>query len=873
MRLAPAPLLFLFVACSHSTSPAGTPAVTPGDAVAARPALPVAQAFASGLDDLELAIRDRLSQEPGTYGIAVIDIETGRSLGVNDRMIFHAASTMKVTVLLELYRRAAEGTISLDEGVAIGNAFRSIADGSEYVLSADDDSDATLYTRIGSRVPRRELARLMTVRSSNLATNILIDELQPQRIQRTVERVGGAGVRLLRGVEDDRAHRAGMNNVITARGIAHVMASIARCDVLPAAHCAELQDVLAAQEFDTMIPAGLPAGTRVAHKTGWITGVQHDAAIILPDGSPPFVLVVLSEGATDTLSPRRLAADVARLAWTALGPEGSLRPRWPAVTAELLALHRQHRIPAFPAPTLQHGEVWAELEPIIDVAPAISSEDIGRSAEGRAIRLVRYGDGPIRVLFWSQMHGDETTATRALADLFSYLARADDDRVRRWQERLTILAVPMLNPDGAQRHRRRNVLGIDVNRDARTLATPEGRALKVVQERWQPQFGFNLHDQNPRSRVGTSSRLAAMSLLAPRPDEDGTLTPSYLRARRLAAHLAGVIGPLAGEHLTQYDDAYSPRAFGDGMQSWGVSTVLIETGSWRGDEAKHYLRSVNFVALASALDAVASGTLSGDAAGSDDVARYTQLPRNGRPVYDLLITGGLVVPPGMEAYRADLAINAPAVGGPTRLELADLGDLAGVEARDTVHATGLFIHPDPRVGPTGFVPEQALLNTHLRIGAEPRSDVVGEVRGTTVTWFSPAQSRPPGPPHEAAGCWAVEIGAWQDLRHGSTADAERHIARRLRLRWRLEPQIGGAWSLMAEDLDGDDSRYRSRTWRAQDRGGVRVQFTTGFQWYWLEVEPVDADRYGGVLGTGTDAVTDAPDPTAPVELRRIECPR
>src|SRR5690606_29185804 len=170
-------------------------------------------------------------------------------------------------------------------------------------------------------------------------------------------------------------------------------------------------------------------------------------------------------------------------------------------------------------------------------------------------------------------------------------------RVRRWQQQLTILAVPMLNPDGADAHRRRNAFGIDVNRDVRPLSTPEGRALRQVQQQYQPHFGFNLHDQNPRSRVGSASRMAAIALLAPAPDADATPTPGFVRARHLTAHLATVLAPMVGNHLTRYDDTYNARAFGDGMQSWGVSTVLIESGSWRGDDSKHYLRTANFVAL------------------------------------------------------------------------------------------------------------------------------------------------------------------------------------------------------------------------------------------------------------------------------------
>src|SRR5690606_19031974 len=122
------------------------------------------------------------------------------------------------------------------------------------------------------------------------------------------------------------------------------------------------------------------------------------------------------------------------------------------------------------------------------------------------------------------------------------------------------------NPDGADAHRRRSAHGIDINRDARVLATEEGRTLKQVQERWQPAFGFNLHDQNPRARVGRQDRNAAIALLAPAPDADATPTPSFVRARHLTAHLARTLAPLLGRHLTRYDDTYNARAFGDGMQ-------------------------------------------------------------------------------------------------------------------------------------------------------------------------------------------------------------------------------------------------------------------------------------------------------------------
>jgi beta-lactamase class A len=713
-------------ACGGATPPPPPPAPVPTPAGNVRPA----QAFPSDLDPLEVAVRERLRHERGEFAVVAIDIETGRSFGINEHLVVHAASTMKVPVLLEVYRRAAAQQLDPDARVAVRNRFRSIADSTHfYSLDAADDTDAALYALVGRSTTLRDLARRMVVRSSNLATNLLIDELGAGSVQQTLLRVGGEGMRVYRGVEDGPAFRAGMNNTTTARALANTLAAIARCDILPRRHCDEVLDVLAAQEFRQMIPAGLPAGVRVAHKRGWITGIEHDAGIVFPLNSPPYILVVLTRGATGSEAAWHAAADISRLAWAALGPGGTLRPRWPPRTAELIALHGQVRAPAFPAPRLPRDELWRTLGPIIDAAPALSREEAGRSPGGAPIQLVRFGSGPQRVLLWSQMHGDETTASRSLTDIFSYIASAPDDpRVRRWADRLTIAAVPMLNPDGADAHRRRGAHGIDINRDARALATPEGRTLKAVQERFQPHFGFNLHDQNPRARVGSSGRLAAMSLLAPPPDAAGTQTPSFQRAVRLTAHIAGTLAPLVGAHLTRYDDSYNARAFGDAMQSWGVSTVLIETGSWRRDESKHYLRLTNFVALVAALDAIADG--SWEAAPAE---LYLSLPENGRPVSDLIISGGTLVLPGLAPYRADIAIDAAAVGGPAVTQVSDVGDLLGQPARDTLDATGLFVHvlPDPASGEATVQPG-SWPRFLLRRGAAAADSVVWSVDGVAL---------------------------------------------------------------------------------------------------------------------------------------------
>jgi beta-lactamase class A len=673
--------------------------------------------FPADLAPLQRALAARVANEAGDYGIVVLDVQNGRRAGVNETMPMHAASTMKVPVLYELYRQASAGERAPDAPIEVRNRFRSIADTSVwYSLAADDDSERALYGKVGEQLPLRELVRRMIVRSSNLATNNLIELAGAERVRALMQRLGAEGMDVRRGVEDGPAYRAGLNNTTDALGFARVLASLARCELLTRELCANAIDILAQQEFNDMIPRGLPPGIRFAHKTGWITGIQHDGGIVYPQfGASPFVVVVLSRNAADTTAARRVAADVARLAWDALGSAGTLRPHWLTDLTEFLTLHERHRVPGLVERRLTHGELWGVLGPIAERG-RLAVEELGRSAEGRPIRLIHAGEGALPVLLWSQMHGDETTASRALADLLNYMVNErESGRVRRWRERLHLLVLPMLNPDGAERHVRRNAYGIDVNRDARLLATPEGRILRGVQEKYRPQYGFNLHDQNPRTRVGDSDALASISLLAPPPDGSGHPAEQWQRAQRLIAWFGPRIEPLVAGHITRYDDSFNPRAFGDLMASWGVSTVLIESGGWAGDPVKRWLRAVNFAALAQALDAIAS-----DAHATTDIGWYQALPENGRSVNDLLIRSGQIALAGQPPYSADLALDLSDAG----YQLVDAGDLQGVAARDTLDATGLRIQPVDSIGS----PASALL-----IGPAPRLLARGP-QGDTVVW-------------------------------------------------------------------------------------------------------------------------------------------
>lgn len=255
-----------------------------------------------------------------TVGIAVRDAETGTTVDLNAARLFHAASTMKLPVLIEVYRRAHAGMLRLDDTVVLQNRFRSIVDGS--VFQIEDDTGDALYGRLGEPVPVRTLVEQMIHVSSNLATNALIDYLTADSVQATIRRLGTQHMEVLRGVEDLKAYRQGLSNSATAADLALLLERLAvGTAVSPEADAAMLA-VLEAEDTSAYVPpmieAGLPAGTRVANKNGWLSAAHHDAAVVLPEGQPPYVLVVLTEGLEDKTRSAALGAEVAAAVHVAL---------------------------------------------------------------------------------------------------------------------------------------------------------------------------------------------------------------------------------------------------------------------------------------------------------------------------------------------------------------------------------------------------------------------------------------------------------------------------------------------------------------------------------------------------------------------------
>ena len=250
-----------------------------------------------------------------TIAIAYYDLRDGRTLLRNEHDVFHAASTMKVPVMLGIFEAVSRGALRLDQPVLVRNEFTSIADGSQFAVDPKEDSDDEMYTFVGREVPLEFLVRHMIVRSSNLATNNVIELIGAKQVMALMKRIGANDIRVLRGVEDQKAFDAGLNNTTTAYDLMLILRALAEHRVISTASSNTMIGILAAQEFNSGIPAGVPPGTRVAHKTGDITRIAHDAGIVFrPDGSA-YVLVVLTRGFERLEDANRVIAEISKVLW------------------------------------------------------------------------------------------------------------------------------------------------------------------------------------------------------------------------------------------------------------------------------------------------------------------------------------------------------------------------------------------------------------------------------------------------------------------------------------------------------------------------------------------------------------------------------
>ncbi len=262
---------------------------------------------------LESKVRSLIAESGAEVAVAYRTLDGKTQLLFDADKTFHAASTMKVPVMIELFRQAEAGMLKLDDPLPIRNEFRSIVDGSLYKLSEGDDSDLEVYANVGKTMTLRRLNELMITVSSNFATNLMIEKLGVENIRATVTRLGADGMKVLRGVEDGKAFEKGLNNATTARGLMVLFEKIGQGKAVSAAADKEMLEVLKRQKFNTGIPAGLPDGTPVAHKTGSITRIHHDAGIVL--GPKPYILVILVRGIQDQKVSAPLMAAISKAVW------------------------------------------------------------------------------------------------------------------------------------------------------------------------------------------------------------------------------------------------------------------------------------------------------------------------------------------------------------------------------------------------------------------------------------------------------------------------------------------------------------------------------------------------------------------------------
>ena len=365
---------------------------------------------------------------------------------------------------------------------------------------------------------------------------------------------------------------------------------------------------------------------------------------------------------------------------------------------DLAAIGDKQHITTMPASQVRHADLKKYLEKLKQAG--IKVEQVGLSGESREIYQVEWGKGKTRVFMWSQMHGDEPTATSALMDMFYFLQQNKNLKwVAELEKAVTIRAVPMLNPDGQERFQRRNAQSIDINRDARDLATPEGQLLKKLRDEWQPEIGFNLHNQNGLTTVGKSRNQSTISLLAVSGNAESKFSPEGERNKRLCAVMINALNNFIKGHVARYEDDYNPRAFGDRMSEWGTATILIETGELHGKD-EMFLIKMNFVAFLSAFHALVSGSEK-----QADAKIYDSLTFNDNGwLYSYIFRDGSIVeppadPPNSVAkpapFKADVAVNSyrRRAGDEPALSVQEIGDLDNFFGLEEIDVSNYYLVP------------------------------------------------------------------------------------------------------------------------------------------------------------------------------------
>jgi beta-lactamase class A len=263
--------------------------------------------------ELKESIENELTKPSGIFAVAFKDLTTGEEIFINEHTMFHAASTMKAPVMVEVYKQATAGKFSLKDSLLIKNEFKSILDSSTYSLTPESDSDTLIYKHVGEKRTVYSLLYDMIIISSNLATNLIVELVDAKNVTQTMRDIGAKDIQVLRGVEDGKAYEAGLNNQVTAYDLMLLYETIANEETVNAEASMAMIDILLDQRFNDIIPAKLPKEVKVAHKTGSITGVRHDSGIVfLPDGRK-YILVLLSKDLQDADAGIEAMANVSEM--------------------------------------------------------------------------------------------------------------------------------------------------------------------------------------------------------------------------------------------------------------------------------------------------------------------------------------------------------------------------------------------------------------------------------------------------------------------------------------------------------------------------------------------------------------------------------
>lgn len=338
-----------------------------------------------------------------------------------------------------------------------------------------------------------------------------------------------------------------------------------------------------------------------------------------------------------------------------------------------------------------------DIEPaILRLGAPFEVTQLGQSIEGRPIYQVKVGSGKTKVLAWSQMHGDEPTATGALLDIFNFFSQKDElDSFRKMLlNNITLYFIPMLNPDGAARFQRRNALNVDINRDALRLQSPESQILKRVRDELQADWGFNLHDQGRYYGAGRNPKTATISFLAPAYNYPKDINTVRGNSMKLIGQMKNILQQYIPGKVARYNDDFEPRAFGDNIQKWGTSTILIEAGGLVGDPEKQEIRKLHFVTLLKAFESIATKSYE-----KQTFASYESLPFN---VYNLLhelIIRNATVDLNGSPYTLDIAYRIEEININDYTEfyprayISDLGDLSTFYGYQELDASGYQVEP------------------------------------------------------------------------------------------------------------------------------------------------------------------------------------